>query len=53
MSKKSKQATSVLGIKKSTKDTKLKHNVFENISNALKYFGRSRKWIDRIEHRVI
>ena len=42
-SKKLKEATSLLGIQKSTKDTKVKQNVFENITSALKYFGKSRK----------
>lgn len=53
MSNNLKEATSLLHIKKSTKDTKVKHNVFENIANALKSFGRSGKGIDRIAHRVI
>jgi hypothetical protein len=32
-----------LGIQKSTKDTKVKLNVFDNITSVLKSFGKSRK----------
>jgi ABC-type ATPase with predicted acetyltransferase domain len=42
-SRKLKEATSLLGIQKSTKDTKVKHNVFNNITSVLKAFGKSRK----------
>jgi hypothetical protein len=42
-SRKLKEATSLLGIQKSTKDTKVKHDVFENITSVLKYFGKYRK----------
>jgi hypothetical protein len=49
--KKLKEATSLLGIKKTTKDAKLKCNMFENVPNALKYIGKSRKVIDRIARR--
>jgi hypothetical protein len=50
-SKNLKEATSLLGIKKSTKDAKVKLNVFEKVANALKYFGKFIKGIDRIAHR--
>ena len=40
-SRKLKEATSLLGIQKSTKDTKVKHNVFENITSVLKALGKS------------
>jgi hypothetical protein len=35
-----KEATSLLGIQKSIKDTKVKQNVFDNITSVLKYFGK-------------
>jgi hypothetical protein len=38
-----KEATSLLCIQKLAKDTKVKHNVFENITSVLKAFGKSRK----------
>jgi hypothetical protein len=41
--KKLKEATSLLCIKKSTKYRKVKWNVFENITNALKSLGKTRK----------
>jgi hypothetical protein len=43
MSRKLKEATSLLGIQNSTKDTKVKQNVFDNITSVLKYFGKYRK----------
>ena len=52
-SRKLKEATSLLGIQKSTKDTKVKHNVFDNITSVLKYFGKSRKKYVNVVHRVI
>jgi ABC-type ATPase with predicted acetyltransferase domain len=52
-SKKLKEATSLLGIQKSTKDTKVKQNVFENITSALKSFGKSRKKDVSVARRVI
>jgi hypothetical protein len=42
-SRKLKEATSLLGIQKSTKDTKVQQNVFNNITSVLKDFGKSRK----------
>jgi hypothetical protein len=42
-SRKLKEATSLLGIQKSTKDTKVQQNVFNNITSVLKAFGKSRK----------
>ena len=43
VSKKLEGATSLLGIHKETKELKLKHNVIENIGDAIKKFGKSRK----------
>ena len=43
VSKKLEGATSLLGIQKETKESKLKHNVIENIGDAIKIFGKSRK----------
>ena len=43
MSKKLKEATSLLGIKKSTKDAKVKCNVFENVANALNHLENLEK----------
>ena len=42
-SRKLKEATSLLSIQKSTKYTKVKQNVFDNITSVLKAFGKSRK----------
>ena len=42
-SRKLKEATSLLGIQKSTKDTKVQQNVFNNITGLLKSFGKYRK----------
>ena len=42
-----------MSIKKSTKDAKVKRNVFENVANARKSFGKSRKGSHRIAHREI
>ena len=36
-----KEATSLLSIQKSTKDTKVKRNIFDNITSVLKSFGKS------------
>jgi hypothetical protein len=43
MSRKLKEATSLLGIQNLTKDTKAQQNVFKNITSVLKDFGKSRK----------
>jgi len=43
VSKKLKEALSILGIKKPTKDTKVKENVLENITSAIKTIEQSRK----------
>jgi hypothetical protein len=48
-----KEATSLLAIQKSTKDTKVKQNVFENITTVLKSFGKSRKKDVSVARRVI
>ena len=42
VSKKLREAWSLLGIQKKTKDSKVKQDVFENISNAIKTIGKSR-----------
>ena len=52
-SRKLKEATSLLGIQKSTKDTKVKHNVFGNITSVLKDFGKSQKKDVSVARRVI
>jgi ABC-type ATPase with predicted acetyltransferase domain len=52
-SRKLKEATSLLGIQKSTKDTKVKQNVFDNITSVLKAFGKSRKKDVSVARRVI
>ena len=51
--KKLKQASTILGIQKSTKDKNVKENVIKNMSSALKSVGRSRKKIDLDESREI
>ena len=52
-SRKLKEATSLLGIQKLTKDTKVKHNVFNNITSVLKAFGKSQKEDVCVARRVI
>ena len=52
-SKKLKEATTLLGIRKSSKDKKVKENVIQNISSALKSIGRSRKKSDIDTRRAI
>jgi hypothetical protein len=52
-SRKLKEATSLLGIQNSTKDTKVKQNVFDNITSVLKAFGKSRKKDTSVACRVI
>ena len=51
-SKKLKEATTLLGIRKSTKDKKM-DNVIQNISSALNPIGRSRKKSDLDARRSI
>jgi hypothetical protein len=48
-----KEATSLLGIQKSKKDTKVKQNVFDNITSVLKDFGKSRKKDVSVARRAI
>ena len=43
MSKKLEGATSLLGIHEVTRELKLKHNVIENIGDAINFFEKSRK----------
>jgi hypothetical protein len=52
-SRKLKEATSLLGIQKSTKDTKVKQNVFDNITSVLKDFAKYRKKDVSVARRVI
>ena len=53
VSKKLKEAWSLLGIQKKTKDSKVKQNVFENIANAIKTIGKSRKKDTSVARRII
>ena len=46
-------ATSLLGIHKATKEWKLKHNVIENIGDAIKKFEKSRKKDTSAAYRTI
>jgi hypothetical protein len=48
-----KKSTSLLGIQKSKKDTKVKHNIFDNITSVLKAIGKSRKKYVSVAHRAI
>ena len=43
VSKNLKEAWSLLVIQKKTKDSKVKQDVFENIANAIKMIGKSKK----------
>ena len=52
-SKKLKEATTLLGIRKSTKDKNIKENVVQNISSALKSIGRSINTSGLVPHRSI
>jgi len=52
-SKKLKEATTLLGIKKSMKDKKVKENVIQNKNSDLKSIGRSRKKSDVDARRAI
>jgi hypothetical protein len=52
-SRKLKEVTSLLGIQKSTKDTKVTRNVFNNITSVLKAFGKSRKEDVRVARKAI
>ena len=53
VSKKLKEAWSLLGIQKETKDTKVKQNVAENIAGAIKSIGKSRKRDTSAARRII
>ena len=53
VSKKLKEAWSLLGIQKKTKDSKVKQNVFENIANAIKTIRKSRKKDTSVARRII
>ena len=48
-----KEATSLLSIQKSTKYTKVKHNVFDNITSVLKDFGKYWKKDVSVARRAI
>ena len=47
-----KESTSLLGIQRSKKDTKVKQNVFDNITSVLKAFGKSWKKDVSVAHGV-
>ena len=53
VSKKLREAWSLLGIQKKTKDSKVKQNVFENIVDAIKNIGKSRKKDTSVARRII
>ena len=53
VSKKLREAWSLLDIQKNTKDSKVKQDVFENISNITKTIGKSRKKNISAAHRII
>ena len=53
VSKKLKEAWSLLGIQNKTKDSKVKQDVFENIANAIKTIGKSRKKDTSAARRII
>ena len=44
---------SLLGIHKAEKESKLKHNVIENIGDGIKKFGKSKKKDTSAAHRAI
>jgi hypothetical protein len=52
-SRKLKEATSLLGIQKSTKDTKVQQNVFNNITGVLKSLGKSLKENVCVSHKTL
>jgi ABC-type ATPase with predicted acetyltransferase domain len=52
-SRKLKESTSLLGIQKSTKGTKVQQNVFNNITSVLKAFGKSRKEDVRVARKTL
>ena len=53
VSKKLKEAWSLLGIQKETKDTKVKQNVAENMVGAIKSIGKSIKKDTSVARRII
>ena len=53
VSKKLREAWSLLGIKKKTNNSKVKKNVFKNIDNAIKMIGKSRKKDTIATRRII
>ena len=52
-SRKLKEATSLLGIQNLTQDSKVKQNVFENITSVLQDFGKSKNKYVSVACRVI
>jgi ABC-type ATPase with predicted acetyltransferase domain len=52
-SRKLKEATSLLGIQKSTNDTKVQQNVFNNVISVLKAFGKFRKEDVRVACKML
>ena len=53
VSKKFRESWSLLGIQNKTKYSKVKKNVFENIANAIKTIGKSRKKDTSVARRII
>ena len=53
VSKKLREAWSLLGIQKETKDSKVKQNVFENIGDAIKTIEKYRKKDTSATRRII
>ena len=53
VSKKLRESCSLLGIQKETKDSKVNKNVFENIGDAIKTIGKSKKNDTSVAHRNI
>ena len=53
VSKKLREAWSLLGIQKKTKDSKVKQNVLKNIANAIKTIGKSRNKDTSVARRII
>ena len=52
VSMKLREAWSLFGIRKETKYSKAKKNVFENIPNAIKTIGKGRKKDTSVAHRI-
>ena len=53
VSKQLREAWSLWGIQKKTKDSKVKQNVLKNIADAIKTIGKSRKKDNSVARRII